>query len=68
MPSLEGSPFEAIYYSEPRHELLACFREIGSTYVYEGVPPEEYEALLNADSVGRYFNNHIRDQFPHHKQ
>jgi len=68
MPSLEGSPFEAIYYSEGRHQLMARFREIGTTYVYEGVPPEEYEALVHADSVGRYFNAHIRDQFPYHKQ
>jgi hypothetical protein len=68
MPSLEGSPFEAIYYSEPRHELVTRFREIRSAYVYEGVPPEEYEALVNADSVGRYFNTHIRDQFRYHRQ
>jgi hypothetical protein len=68
MPKLEGSPFEALYYSEPRHQLMARFHEIGSTYVFEGVPPEEYEALMAADSVGSYFNSHIRDHFPHHKQ
>jgi hypothetical protein len=68
MSTLEDSPFEALVYSDRSHELLARFHEIGTTYVYEGVPREEYEALLNSDSAGSYFNDHIRDQFPYHKQ
>ncbi|HEX2591643.1 MAG TPA: KTSC domain-containing protein [Rhizomicrobium sp.] len=68
MSTLDGSPFEALVYSEGSHELLARFHEIGTTFVYEGVPREEYEALLNADSAGSYFNEHIRDQFRYHRQ
>ena len=68
MSNLEGSPFEALVYSERSHELLTRFHEIGATYVYEGVPRTEYEALLSADSTGLYFNEHIRDQFPYRKQ
>lgn len=67
MSTLDNSPFEALIYRESQHELLTRFHEIGTTYVYEGVPRAEYEALLNADSAGSYFNDHIRDQFPFHK-
>ncbi|HEY1710254.1 MAG TPA: KTSC domain-containing protein [Rhizomicrobium sp.] len=68
MSNLDDSPFEALVYSDRSHELLTRFHEIGTTYVYEGVPRTEYEALLTADSAGSYFNAHIKDQFPYHKQ
>jgi hypothetical protein len=68
MSNLDDSPFEALVYSERNRELVTRFHEIGTTYVYEGVPRAEYEALLTADSTGSYFNEHIRDQFPYHKQ
>lgn len=33
----------------------------GKQYVYEGVTPAEYTELVNAQSVGQYFNENIRD-------
>ena len=33
----------------------------GKKYVYEGVTPAEYTELVNASSVGQYFNENIRD-------
>ena len=32
-------------------------------YRYIGVPPEVYEALLTAESVGRYFAYNIRNDY-----
>lgn len=32
-------------------------------YKYENVPTSEYEKLLKADSLGQYFNCHIRDYY-----
>lgn len=33
----------------------------GSVYEYKGVPGAEHQALVNAPSVGKYFNEHIKD-------
>lgn len=32
-------------------------------YKYENVPYSEYKNLLNADSMGQYFNSNIRDYY-----
>lgn len=39
----------------------------GSVYQYSAVPPETHQALMGADSVGRYFGVHIRGKFAHKK-
>ncbi len=36
----------------------------GGTYQYPDVPPRIYTELLNAPSVGAYFHQHIRKQYP----
>jgi hypothetical protein len=33
-------------------------------YRYFMVPPSIYDALLEAESIGRYFNTHVRDRYP----
>ncbi|MDP2711979.1 MAG: KTSC domain-containing protein [Solirubrobacteraceae bacterium] len=35
----------------------------GALYRYFDVPREVYDALLRADSLGRYFNREIRDRY-----
>lgn len=35
----------------------------GAVYRYVGVPEHVYVHLLNADSQGAYFNDHIRDTY-----
>jgi hypothetical protein len=63
MPYVQSSALEQISYDEAAHTLCATFRESGRTYIYQEVPQEVYDALLFADSLGTYFNSHIRDQF-----
>jgi hypothetical protein len=63
MPYLQSSALLAVSYDETRHALRATFRDSGRTYIYDGVPQELYDALLFADSVGAFFNTHIRDRF-----
>lgn len=49
---------------EPKSKVLSVwFVTNGKRYDYEGVPPETYAAFRQAFSKGRYFNDHIRDQF-----
>lgn len=35
----------------------------GAVYRYDGVPRRVFEELLAADSVGRYFNEQVRDVY-----
>jgi hypothetical protein len=63
MPYLQSAALLAVSYDETRHALRATFRDNGRTYVYEGVPQELYDALLFADSIGAFFNSHIRNRF-----
>ena len=38
----------------------------GAVYQYENVPPDVYQALMAADSIGSYFYYHVRKSFPYH--
>lgn len=67
MPYVQSSALKRVSYDEAAHTLCATFRDNGRTYVYEGVPQELYDALIFADSLGAYFNAHIRDHFPFHE-
>lgn len=48
----------AIGYDVESRELRVKFRE-GSIYVYYDVPPDVYEEMLSADSIGHYMNDHV---------
>ncbi len=40
----------------------------GGIYQYRGVPRAKYEALLQAESKGRYFNANIRDHYDYEQR
>ena len=63
MPFLQSAALRSVFYDEICHTLRATFRDTGRTYIYEGVPQELYDRLMFADSVGAFFNRHIRDRF-----
>ena len=42
--------------------LTVTFRD-GRTHTYNGVPEEEYEKLVEAASIGGYFNSNIRNKY-----
>jgi hypothetical protein len=50
-------------YDDDRSKLYVTFVG-GKTYVYDGVPQDTYDELLAAPSMGKFFNNHIRDRYP----
>jgi hypothetical protein len=64
MVYVQSAAIEQLSYDESAHTLMATFRGSGQTYVYDAVPQEVYDGLIFADSIGGYFNAHIRDQFP----
>ncbi len=63
MPYVQSAAIESLAYDSDAHRLRATFRSSGRTYEYEDVPEELYDQLMFADSLGAFFNAHIRDQF-----
>ncbi len=61
MQSVTSSNIAAIGYEGDKLEIQ--FNN-GRTYRYHEVPQEVADALLNADSVGKYFAAHIKNQYP----
>ena len=64
MAYVQSSALEQVSYDPDAQTLVATFRDSGRTYVYDEVPEEVYDSLLFSDSLGAYFNAHIRDNFP----
>jgi len=63
MPALDSEALSFVRYDEKKRELFAIFRgHRPRRYIYEGVSPEEYAALMHAGSQGAWFNTHIRDK------
>lgn len=60
---LDSSALSSAAYFEPAHTLYLRFHS-GELYRYFNFSPEQYREFLAADSKGRYFASHIRDQFP----
>lgn len=55
----ESSNIAAAYYNKNNLLLQVDFIS-GSTYLYEDVPYQVIERWMEAESVGQYFNKHIR--------
>lgn len=62
--AVQSSTLAAVSYDEARNGLWLEFRT-RSVYQYDGVPLDIYQALLQAPSKGRYFNQWIRGRFPY---
>lgn len=63
---VKSSSIAAIGYDAPANRLHVRFQS-GKTYVYQGVPVKEHQALLKADSIGAHFAQHIRDKRTFHR-
>jgi KTSC domain len=68
MPALDSDALAFVRYDETARTLFAAFRgRKRRAYVYEGVTPQDYAALMRAPSKGAWFNAHIRDRYPFHE-
>ncbi len=61
--SVTSSNIRAVGYEVESQALEIEFNN-GSVYEYSGVPENEYEGLMSADSKGTYFNSNIKNKFP----
>jgi hypothetical protein len=64
---MDWQPFESKLlassaYDAGKHILYLRFRS-GEVYRYFEYPEEQYQEFLDAESRGRYFLRHIRNQF-----
>lgn len=57
--AVSSSNISAIGYDRDTQTLYVRFLN-GSEYAYDGVPEDEYDALLSAPSVGAMLNNSIK--------
>jgi hypothetical protein len=62
MIPVTSSNIEAIGYNEPNEILYIRFKG-GKVYSYERVPSYTYDELMAAESVGKFFNQSIKNQF-----
>lgn len=57
--AVDSSSLRSVGYDPERQELEVEFHN-GSLYRYEQVPADIVQALLGADSLGRYFNQQFK--------
>ena len=61
MTPVSSSNVESIGYDEERQVCKVRFRN-GGEYEYTNVSSEEFSRLLNAESVGKHLNIHIKNK------
>lgn len=62
MPQVDSTAIDTIDYRPDKRQLFVTFAT-GRRYVYFDVPAAVYLRFRHAESHGRYFNAHIRDQY-----
>jgi len=60
---VESSVIRAVGYERDTATLEIEFHS-DNVYRYFAVPHGVYEGLINAESVGAYFNQRVRDRYP----
>ena len=61
--ALDSKMLSAVAYDDLKQVLYLRFRNTGQVYRYFEFTPADNQALLSAESKGRFFRSHIRDHF-----
>lgn len=61
--ALESKMLSATAYDEAKQILYLRFRDTGQVYRYFEFTAADNKIFLRAESKGRFFRSHIRDQF-----
>jgi hypothetical protein len=68
---MESKQFKSTRISSAEYDLenweLTLSFVKGGNYRYREVPPETWEAMVEAESVGKFFNKEIRSKFDYQK-
>lgn len=52
---------------DKKWRILQVIFRTGETYRYKGVPSSTYDALMSADSKGKYMHTHIIGHYPYER-
>lgn len=63
MPYFRSTAIERAEYDAETATLWLWFVDSGGPYAYRAVPGEVFEALCEAASQGRFYNEHVRDRY-----
>lgn len=66
MVPVSSSNLESVGYDSSTQTMKIRFLN-GSEYVFLNIPPLEFESLIQASSIGSYFNRNIRNSYPYEK-
>lgn len=62
--AVSSSNLASVGYDPSSETLEVEFVNTGKVYEYYNVPPFEFDRLLEASSIGQYFNANIRNSYP----
>ena len=60
--SVDSSNLHEVEYDDETEVLVVTFKG-GARYAYEGVKKYAYDALVEAESVGKHFATYIRNDY-----
>jgi hypothetical protein len=63
MPYVNSGSIVYVEHDAKRSTMDITFRDVG-TFSFHGVSEDVYHAFLEADSQGRFYNDHIRQNYP----
>lgn len=65
--SVESSVISEVGFDKPRKILLIRFKDSGDLYAYYDVSVTAYSNMIQSESIGTYFNKHIKGQYKYTK-
>jgi hypothetical protein len=67
--AMQREPVDSSTFASVGYDTIALLLELefrsGEVYQYLGTPHSVHRELMAAQSKGRFFNQNIRDRFPH---
>lgn len=64
MKEVDSSCFSEVGYASDTETLYVRFKDSGSLYRYDEIPSNIYRSLMNAESIGKYYNSDIKGKYP----
>lgn len=62
MKEVKSSSISHVGHDPATNQLTVRFTN-GGTYIYDGVTTEDHKALMESESIGKHFGQHIRPKF-----
>lgn len=66
MIDVVSSNLSQVGYEEENQTLKVVFKN-GDLYHYFGVPKEVFELMLKSESIGKFFNQHVKNKYQYGK-